>query len=218
MAAHAGKGNKTDGGNDTGDAANGAGVGGRDGGQHLHRGGCGGACVGARHDVVRSSLSSYAVSTFGYIMEIGFFALALTHAVLLVALARRPLARTRLVQVGLVGLGIEALAVLTVALFPANGLGYVNGISIHGTAATIAFVVFPPVAILLALAFRGDPGLRGVATMALTLALINLLALLVFGVAVAEQLTWIYVAEKAVALVTAVWLSAVGSGLQRATR
>nr|MBA3826294.1 DUF998 domain-containing protein [Ktedonobacterales bacterium] len=100
------------------------------------------------HDIVRSSLSSYAVSSFGYIMEIGFFALALAHAALLVALVQRTLARSPLVRVGLIGLGVEALAVLTVALFPANGLGYVNGVSIHGTAATIAFIVFPPAAII----------------------------------------------------------------------
>nr|MBA3825836.1 hypothetical protein [Ktedonobacterales bacterium] len=50
-----------------------------------------------------------------------------------------------------------------------------------------------------------------------TLAFINLLALLVFGLAVAGQLPWIYVAEKADALVTAVWLSVVGSRVEQAT-
>lgn len=166
------------------------------------------------HDVVRSSLSSYAISSFGSIMEIGFFALALAHAALLVALARRPVAGMLWVLVGLVGLGVEALAVLFVALFPANGLGNVGGINVHGTAATIAFVVFPPVAIILALAFRGDQSLRAVAPAALAIALANTLALALFGIAVAGQLPWIWLAEKADSFVTAVWLLIIGNGLR----
>jgi hypothetical protein len=168
------------------------------------------------HDLIHSSLSSYAVSPFGYIMEIGFFALAVTHAVLLVALARRTLGRAVVVRAGLVGLGIEALAVLIVALFPANGLGMVNGISIHGTAATIAFIVFPPAAIILSLAFQRDHTLRSVATAGLLIALVNTLALVVFGAAVFAQLDWMYLAEKGDALVTAIWLIVVGNAVRRA--
>ena len=167
------------------------------------------------HDLVHSSLSSYAVSSFGYIMEVGFFALALTHGVLAVTLVRRSGAAQAWVRVGVGGLTVEALAVLLVALFPANGLGNVNGVNIHGTAATVAFVVFPPVAILLALAFRGDQSLRGGVPAALVIALVNALALILFGLAVAGQLPWIWLAEKADALVTAVWLIVVGNALRR---
>lgn len=167
------------------------------------------------HNIVNSSLSSYAVSPFGYIMEIGFFALALAHGMLAVALAQRPLAQLGWTRVALVGLGVVALAVLFVALFPANGLGNVGGFNIHGTAATISFVIFPPVAILLALACRGDQSLRAVAPAALVIALVNTLALAIFGIAVVGHLPWIWLAEKADAFVTAVWLIVVGNGIRR---
>ncbi len=145
--------------------------------------------------------------------RIGFFALAIAHAALAVALARRPVSEAtgQWMRIGVAGLGIVALAVLFVALFPANGLGKVGGFSVHGTAATIAFVVFPPTAILLAVVFRGDRLLRSVAPAALIIALVNTLALVVFGVAVVGHLPWIWLAEKADSLVTAVWLVVVGS-------
>jgi hypothetical protein len=193
--------------------------------------GCFAAAVSALHLLQRElsplneAVSYYVHGRHGWLLTAGLLAWAVGSAALLAGLALA--VRGRISAAGLWGLGLWSLGLVIGAIFPADPPGHWDQPTaaglIHGNAALMAFVVFPPAAFLLARSLRRETGWYRIGEVMKVLAITAAVSLLAFFASLVPVIIspgppkLLGLTERILLTVYATWLSVAAIGLRRAS-
>ena len=156
---------------------------------------------------VKHAVSNYAIGPFGFLMISAFFGLALSAFALALGFARS-LAPTRQARVSVLLLSLTGMGLAMTAIFPGDVTsphppGTTTAL-IHWLAAGTSFLSLMIATFLLSSAYKTDIRWQSFHHLSLTFAVINVLALAVFGVLTLAG--WIGIGERIYLGACMVWL------------
>ena len=192
---------------------------------------CFAAAVSALHllqpelSPLNEAVSYYVHGRHGWLLTAGLLAWGVASAALPAGLARA--VRGRLNAAGLWGLGLWSIGLFLGAIFPADPPGHWDQPTtaglIHGNAALIAFVVFPPAVFLLSRSLRRETGWHRIGEVMKVLAIAAAISLLAFFASLVPVIIspgppkLLGLTERVLLTVYATWLTVAAIGLRRAS-